>query len=77
MNRRTNAAPLLRCYFAIKIEPLIRLTPDLADDICDLLLGVSIGMVEKLDKSGELVKNKIGSRVLYPVAHLKRFLEKE
>ena len=40
------------------------------------LLGVSIATVRRLGKRGELAKKKIGSRSLYPVANLKRFLEK-
>jgi hypothetical protein len=39
------------------------------------LLGVGINSLRRLAKKSEIVKKKVGSRSLYPVASLKRFLE--
>jgi predicted site-specific integrase-resolvase len=41
------------------------------------LLGISTNTFKKLEKSGKIFKKKIGSRSLYSVEMLKRFLEKE
>ena len=70
MGKRIKQLPAVAA--GITMEPLAVDTATAAR-----LLGVSEHMVSKLEKNGDIVKKKIGRRSLYPVASLKRFLEKE
>jgi len=53
--------------------PVLRLTAS-ADEVAEML-GVSPRTIFKLTKQGKLPHKRLGTRVVYPIAALKRYLD--